>query len=326
MILQSGQHPQRARGVHPDPYGNRRPRADYYHRSADSGFQGISGVPGGTGLALGAEFGLHRTEAWSTGRPGSRAGAPSEPGHWEGGIWFSNQIPFSGFPSGRQIDPNGVRNFSTGYAQDDPIVDYLCPPDQFPCPTLDQLYPVEPWWPERYSDRNTVKPQRSGFEVHDLVLTYSTNNLYAKETFIQMGQGFGNDAPFTYYGGGKAGDSYWNDPSLAGVDPITGAFDGASLFSVGILESRFNSFFSLGGFQDITDGITSTGHSVAGRGGLLADDTLTSSQYSFETVPFKLSGDAIDARLNDPRSVFFPNPPQQPTLPATTRGRRLTRG
>ena len=85
------------------------------------------------------------------------------------------------------------------------------------------------------------------------------------------------------------------DPLLFPPEPAQGIFR-----FFGMLEYRFVNL----------DRPTVTADFIVGP-----DDTYTNVQYAYETVPFKLNEDAIDAQLEDPRSFFFPNPQEQPTLP-----------
>jgi len=129
--------------------------------------------------------------------------------------------------------------------------------------------PDEPWWSERTLNANNAKPLRGGFEVHDLVLTYNTNSDFYKRTPTNCGVG------------GPLHRLLWNDNTYydSSVDvhdkrgyPPTG-FD-AWLDPFGILSQHFFDGWS----------VWVVGDASAGFG--YGDDTRTSIQYAFETVPF----------------------------------------
>lgn len=245
------------------------PKPDYFIvMRPDSGFKDISGVVGdGVGLPLGADTRVFiEPRRWN----------PWDGGHWDGGILLNNQM---------LAPPPG-----SSYWQDDPQLDQVCTRGSYPCPSAETYCPgggdctrQYPWWTERTQNQDTNKPVRGNIEIHDLVLTYSTDSRnYGKQTSIMVGQEFDTNGVF------------WTN----WVDPF------------GFMASRFFNGETSYIFPD---------NSVH-QGGF--DDDLTNTQYAFETVPFKLTDENValgevvgQGNLRDPRSFFFPNPPEQPTLP-----------
>jgi PKD repeat protein len=295
------------------------PKPDYFIVvRADSGYSDISGMVGdGTGLAVGADFRVFvEPRRWN---PRGFVGLTDQLGHWDGGIVFTDQItnattPWNDDPRHNIVCNTG--NDSTGQCNTTALT------------TL-------PWWHEAFHDRDNVKPLRSGIEVHDLVLTYSTDNLYGKRTNITEGDIFvqrdstGN-VQFVYPTQtvyppsvfipelgfslliGRTNFSFWTDPPY--LDSLTFLPD-----SLGILNYRF-----AGAAPEFPSdpnwlyGITlpSPGVTPDLSAALVGRDILTSAQYAFETVPFRADDNVLTPGLRDPRSPFYPNPPDQPTLPS----------
>ncbi|HPO13326.1 MAG TPA: PKD domain-containing protein [Candidatus Hydrogenedentes bacterium] len=275
----------------PDAIGGFVSVADYFVvLHTDSGYRDLSGLPGdGDGIKLGADFrAFIEPRRWD----------PRNGGHWAGGIKTTNMM-LNAYPD---FDPG------TDPWQDSPDWDIV----------NSQTVKEQPWWHERLHIQDNVKPMRCGMEVHDLVLTYSTCNSYAKETFINLGQippkfdpwvGFlsalhsmGNEN-FTD-AGGLTWFSLWMDPVKI--------YESNDVF--GIMGIRFYNLFEAGIQPDMSESIyDNTGNT----------DQYTSIQYSFETVPFNLKQEdatvsELGGHLEFPRSYFFPLPPEQPTLPDYT--------
>ena len=287
---------------------------------SDSGFTDVSGLPGdGTGINLGADFRVFiEPRRWD----------PRDGGHWTGGILFWSQATalarkiFEGTAEGYPGKAN-EQPMSGLFWQNYTEWTRVCPPGVIPCEN-NEVYDF-PFWNERFHGVETAKPIRCGVEIHDLVLTYSTSNRYGKITPIMAGQQwrrFFPDLVDRYNGATGRGNSrtmlsIWTDPAF--IDP--------ELYDTGIpgLPPINSTPFQL---SDLTDyfGILEWRSITLGRFnlGVTADlsafpptlyDSLTDIQFAFETVPFALYRDNVDAQLRDPRSTFFPNPPQQPTLP-----------
>ena len=290
----------------PDPTNG--PQADYFIvLRADSGFRDVGGQAGdGVGLFPGADTRVFiEPRRWN----------PLHGGHWDGGILFSNmnvQKPLPYWWLTEHFTPAQLAGYgiNIGYWQDDPIYQPLFPQDT-----------PEPWWHERDASRDTTKPIRSLVEVHDLVLTYSTSSLYAKETPIDEGQSLSKyNLSLAVSGVAVAGRfpgfPLWVDPPIwyaispppAPIALPPRVFTGRPPNGTGILEQRF-----FGGFGPTVQADLSEPANESG-----IRDTLTAIQYAFETVPFKLSEDAIDDQFEYPRSQYFRDPYEQPTLPRYT--------
>jgi len=288
------------------------PAADFFVvLRADSGFRDVSGETGdGIGMALGTE-----TRAFIE----PRRWNPRN-GSYEGGILFSNQLPYT--------DLEGIEEFWQDYGRtDETSLTRDCTEPNCPQRFADPM----PFWHQRSNTIDNSKPIRFGIEVHDLTLTYSTSNRYGKQTNIFVGdRGVDFPGPDIYYGGrgfvitrldqplfpaltARTIFSRWADPGVI-PNPLDPAAEGFGINQIQFLDRPDNLALTLlgfGTFDFVMPGIRpDASQNVPG-----SDDTLTASQYAFETVPFKLSGDAIDAQLRDPRSPFYPNPAQQPTLP-----------
>jgi len=274
------------------------PAADFFVvLHTDSGYRDLSGLTGdGNGIKLGADFrAFIEPRRWD-----SRNG-----GHWAGGISTSNMFAGASKCGCGGTSVSAITTSSTENWQDNPAWDTV---------SARQIDP-QPWWHERVTNRDNTKPMRCGMEVHDLVLTYSTYNAYAKETFITVGQlppkydawiaflsvtyGYGNEHVSDT--GGLTWFSLWMDPVKI--------YDSGDVF--GIQSIRFYNFHAVGIQPDVSEGIfDNTGN----------NDQYTGIQYSFETVPFNVKNedttvDELGGHLTFPRSYFYPFPPEQPTLP-----------
>jgi PKD repeat protein len=265
-----------------DFFGNGAPKPDFFIvMRGDSGFRDISGLPGdGTALPFGADMrAFIEPRRWN----------PEDGGHWDGGMLVSSQ--FAG--RDRFVDNDGdllIR--PQEFWQDDPTIDSACPEGQ-PCGP--QVYD---WFTSRSQNQTTVKPVKYGIDVHDLVLTYSTNNQYAKVTTIRELQGslpfiLFQDPPIinapTYDNGNGRDIPRYEIPEL-GIDRS----------GFGIIQLNFFDW----------DQATILGDLIPGF-----DDIFLNEHYAYETVPFKLDDNAFFPQPREPRSLYYPNPPEQPTLP-----------
>lgn len=254
----------------------------------DSGFQDVSGQTGdGIGMKLGADFrAFIEPRRWN----------PRHGGHWDGGILTSNMY----------IETE------TAYWQDSPTLDTV----------NDQLIAPQPWWHERLHNRDNVKPVRFGIDVHDMALTYSSYNTYAKETYIHPAQIPPTLEPWVLLLAAKYGITTENLFNLGGLTYFSLWMDPPRVFVIGpgvdlfgIMGYRFYNLFAPGIQWDMSEGIFFSGAPIANN------DQLTGIQYSFETVPFSLRPEDATvagvpgAELEFPRSAFYPYPPKQPTLP-----------
>ncbi|HQL96159.1 MAG TPA: hypothetical protein PL005_15900, partial [Candidatus Hydrogenedentes bacterium] len=308
------------------------PRMDYFVvMRADSGFQDVSGVAGdGVGLNLGGD-----TRCLIQPRRWNPKGAL---GGWDGGLLmniqgtllydYRNGITINGeliepYPDKAvaKADEKDIIADTIAFYQNSPAQDIVCDPTDFPCSyTVKREYA---WWTERTHNRDTVKAVRCGAEVQDLVLTYATDNRWAKVTPAMAGQSldsfefypFALDAQWN----GRTAISLWTDPAFMNTDlidvpgyeyyppgPLSFIWDGfraedlVDFYGIGELRffHRHNPFM----IPDYFDSFRGAGEWI-------------STHYAFETVPFKLEGDGLDDLLQEPRSSYWPDPPSQPALP-----------
>ncbi|MCC6697639.1 MAG: IPT/TIG domain-containing protein [Candidatus Hydrogenedentes bacterium] len=199
------------------------------------------------------------------------------------GIGMTIGADFRAFIEPRRFNPN------TGYLDGGIYIDSQIPEDSFIVEGIylsdawqaDSRWGVsEPWWPQRTLNATNAKPSGSGAEIHDLVITYETNNLYSRITDVQYGVGmsFGQGGFSTFF-------SDWLDP-------------------FGLTASTFQDFHSVG--------VVSWWTWI--NGNPAADDHLFNNfQYPYETVSFFVPDS--DLPPFGPRSAFLPVPPTQPTLP-----------
>lgn len=222
----------------------------------DGGYQDVQTLPGdGVGMTMGADFRAF-IEPRRFNPNSAFGGAPA--GQLDGGIYVSSQIPIDSF-----IDEG---NYFNSAWQEDP-----------------RWGVSEPWWPQRTLDETNAKPAATGADIHDLVITYETNNLFGQISDVQYGSGL-------FLGGfglGNFGSNFarWLDP-------------------FGLRASTFLDFHSVGvaGWANFLSGNPS------------GDDHLFNIlQYPYETVPFFLS--EHDLPPFGPRSAFLPIPPTATSLP-----------
>ncbi len=290
--------------VIPDPV----PEAQYDYflvMRADSGYEDISGRTGdGVGILPGADFRCFiEPRRWHPGSPATD-NTPEVPAHWDGGVLltsfdFDDLLPYPALANPYLQEKLNIDPKMIGFWQDNADAnDNVCSALEYPC-TGTYSSPL-PWWNERMMNRDTVKPLRTTVEVHDLVMTYSTDSYYAKETPIHPAQ----DISRWYIGIVLSSDYLvrgtgfpdWVDPAIFVIQ------SGGETLPFGLLEFRFMNF----NYPDITPDQSDR---------IFNDDHQTAVQYAFETVPFKLNGDAIDSQNMWPRSSDFRNPYEQPTLP-----------
>ncbi len=341
----------------PDSWDNLAPKIDYFVvMRADSGFADISGQQGdGVGINLGAT-----TRAFVEPRHWNPRANQTQPiiptGHWAGGTLLSDQIDvmnenFNGFHS------SILDQYAMVFFQDSKVWDIVCDPQQYPCGRADAVFPIPnsyppspdpnnpnkveamreyPWWPDRTANQDVVKPLRCGAEVHDLALTYATDNRYAKITPIMVGQMLFDffpvdtlfpspslPTPYDRWPSGRSESSIWLDPAF--IDPGQldggGTTTGYSFFypSARGLNTTFNAALDLHRFY----GLQELNFFIRNNPAIWFDeifnprgaDESEPTQYAFETVPFKLEQDQYDPQLRDPRSSYWPSPLTQPTLP-----------
>ncbi len=219
----------------------------------DAGFFDSQNQPGdGTGMTFGADF---------------RAFVEPQrvnpnTGFLDGGIFIDSQDPDRGaFVDGSAVTP---------VWQEDP-----------------DWTGGEPWWSQRSMNQSIARINKSGIEIHDLVLTYESNNAFAQDTEIEF----------------RAGSN--NGNTFLGVTP--GGTDITTLWELwfdpfGIISGQFTYQYRPGVER----------FRVQGPG---FDDNLADSfHFPYETAAFfnpLFDGTGPFA----PRSNFFPNPPAQPALP-----------
>ena len=227
---------------------------------ADSGYQDISlRPPDGVGLQLGADFRAfvepRRTNPVTN--------------EQDGGIFFNSQGIIGDFAP--TVGPN-----ASDTIYDDPN-------------------PFEPWWHERFVNQTTAKPLRNGIEVHDLVLTFNSDNDFAKETAIHVGDG--NVFP-----------GFVTDPfnSIFNVDLFAGdiTYFDAWMDPFGVLRQHFVVENSVGVRRDISDAL------------VLPVDQQYHHQWSFESIPFFNHFFDTGQEPFQPRSTLYQLPQTQPTMPA----------
>jgi len=219
----------------------------------DAGFFDSQRLPGdGTGMTFGADFRAF-IEPQRT-NPNT--------GFLDGGIFIDSQDPSSG------VYQDGVA--LTPVWQQDP--DWTA---------------GEPWWNQRSHNSLMARINKTGVEIHDLVLTYESNNAFAQDTFLDF----------------RVGGI--NAPSFDGLDS-TGALD-LTLWTEwfdpdGTLFSQFTFFNNPGTSRFVFEGPG------------FDDNRVDGFHFPYETAGFfnpKFDGTGPFA----PRSNFFPFPPTQPSLP-----------
>lgn len=308
----------------PDSWGSGSdyaPIIDYFLvMRTDSGFRDVSGNEGdGVGVNLGADtraFVMPRR--WNPKEGYSR---------WDGGMLMNIQARtlgnhFDGVDLDfTDYDRYGLSQFlgAMRMHQMSQAWDIVCDSTDFPCSY--ETKREYPWWPERTHSQDTVKPFRGGAEVRDLTLTYSTDNKWAKITPIMAGQSldaynFFPDILDTTLDS-RSAIGLWTDPSflnpglinVPGYEYYTGASINSDPYRIwsyyGIRELRFFNRHNPIMVPDYIDSWRGAGQ-------------WATTQYAFETVPFRLEGDGLDELLTEPRSSYWPNPPAQPNLPRYT--------
>ncbi|MDZ4858667.1 MAG: hypothetical protein SGI88_06760, partial [Candidatus Hydrogenedentes bacterium] len=220
----------------------------------DSGYQDTQALPGdGVGLTFGADFRAFIEPRRANPNSIGPGGFPQQ----DGGVFVKSQRAEDSFILEGQ--------YITSAWQEDP------------------LWFSEPWWPERTLNKTNAKPVRSTVEIHDLVINYESNNLFAKVTDIDYGRG-------AYFGTGIFSTnpsffprfSRWLDP----FGTTAGLFE--DVHAVGVFAWSTN-----------TTGVD--------------DHTFNVFQYPYETVPYFHPDN--DLPPFGPRSAFLPVPPTQPDLP-----------
>ncbi|MCX5769134.1 MAG: PKD domain-containing protein, partial [Candidatus Hydrogenedentes bacterium] len=232
---------------------------------ADSGYEDISmNPPDGVGMTMGADFRVLIEPR--------RYNAIR--GQFDGGLYVDSQIPALG-------------GDYFGAWQDDELWGF-----------------DEPWWPQRTLNALNSKPMRTGVDVYDYVMTYESNNLYAKSESIHYGSGgvfifipymgwilIGTASDSAFLGGYQSWFDAWMDP-------------------FGLRQSQFYNNHSVG----VLDWVVFR-HTILANGyGLYVDDATGSSHFPYETAPFY--SPVYDALPHGPRSPLFATPPNQPSLPS----------
>jgi len=237
----------------------------------DSGFQDISLLPGdGTGVRPGADF-----RAFIEPRRFNPA-----MGSFDGGIHATSMM----MPRGAVIDSITVLN----PWQNDERWD-------FPNPD-------EPWFNQRTLNRQVAKPIRFGVEVHDMVLTYQSNNQFSQDRDTEYGDGF----PLAAAGKGQDFFDILNPVTLDGTTNFSRWLD-----PFGTLQQQFFDLHAPGSIQTFFFGGIVIPDSIA----IVDDDIFRITNFSYETAPF--FNPVFDVPPLGPRSSFFapPNMLNLPTLP-----------
>ena len=193
-------------------------------------------------------------------------------GQFDGGIYVDSQIPALGW--------------GYGAWQDDPLWGF-----------------DEPWWPQRTLNATNAKPLRTGVDVYDYVMTYESNNQYAKSEWIHYGEGgvfiiipsigvilIGTATQPEFLGGYQSWFDAWLDP-------------------FGLRQSQFYNYHSVG----VLDWLVRQHTTLPGGYGLQVDDVMGNNHFPYETAPFFSS--VYDALPYGPRSPLYATPPNQPSLP-----------
>jgi hypothetical protein len=149
---------------------------------------------------------------------------------------------------------------------------------------------IEPWWPQRTLNQNSMKIVKSGVEVHDLVMTYeSSNTEFSRYTTRQLDLTFtGGSWPGVPTGGATTNFDRWMDVNQAIQSQF---FEGYAQY---VREWRLMGV-----------GIPDT-------------DNARKPQRPYESIPFLTPVDSGLAPPYNPRSLFYPNPPAPPAMPRYT--------
>jgi len=270
ITLQFGNNRGGAGRMEPTPNGdvNARPSIQFHDYfitvRADSGYADASGRSGdGTGITYGAETRMYIEPRYTTPSNDVFDGSMDM-----GGLLVTSQFPLEWSGGWREHPALSPVNEDTGLRQQ------------------------EPWWHQRTMDRNNAKLVRFGAEIHDLVMTYESNNAFSMAQGVDIdiagGDNFGNpafsdlldDLGFDFFS--IASFARWMDPfGIRSGEFIDG-------YRTGVVNWRFVDL----GIDDSQNG---------------------PMQKPYETAPFF---NPLDLAPAGPRSFFYPNPPQQPSLPS----------
>ncbi len=232
----------------------------------DGGYTDSSGLPGdGVGMTYGADFRAFIEPRRFNPNSAFTPGAPA--GQEDGGIYVSSQLP---------TDSDIFEGNYESYAwQEDPL-----------------WGASEPWWPQRTLNRTNAKPARGGAEIHDLVITYESNNNFARTSDVNYGSGMER------FGGFGVGEF--------GFNPFSPFYPNFSrwLDPYGLVATSF---------QDVHPVAVAAWRTFI-NGNPSADDQLFDTfQYPYETVPFLIP--EHDLPPFGPRSAYLPVPPTPTTVP-----------
>jgi PKD repeat protein len=282
----------------------------------DSGFGDVSGLPGdGTGMSFGTDMrAFVEPRSWN----------PLDGGHWDGGMTFNVA---SIEPDVRLISQVEEQKYWQDNANSD-VVSVTC--DGYDGCTVNSFGAPQAWLNERTQTQDNVKPIRCGIDVHDYTLTYSSDNRYARQSHINVGQRLYFEFPLI---GGSTGDIFEVPQlpvNLGLITPDTAVTLPQTAFSLWMdppvnrtSDEIFDTTGRIGILQAL--GFSATGFAHIDSPGVSADrsngsefspiDTLTEIQYAYETVPFALDPDVGFTNENVPVSKFYTNPAAQPNLP-----------
>lgn len=270
--------------------------ADYFVViRADSGYEDVSSLPGdGTALPFGTDMrAFIEPRTWN----------PLDGGHWDGGIDFtgrvntddgaggSDQVTVKYWQDSEAVNAASVECDGYGSCQVNLIQNSVTGGDS-----------VQPWFNERTQNADNVKPIRSGVDIHDLTLTYSSRNTYARQSYINVGQRI-----FITLNGQIVEVPPLQSPANPGVTRTAfGLWQDPGILpgSAGVFGSSFVRQNQVGVAPDFSEGSNV--------------DALTAIQYAYETVPFELPDDIGFANVDVPVSPYYPNPAPQPNLPDYT--------
>ena len=200
-------------------------------------------------------------------------------GHWEGGIFLDSMLPFLG---------NRLGNDVTFAWQDDP-----------------RWGIEEPWWPQRTLNATNTKPIKIGLDVHDLVMTYTSDADFRVAPLLTFGFIESSSTCF-----GWAEDTGILTDFDTWMDPF-GLTAGQFLNNHSVGVTRWRTFGAIT-FPVQAPGATTPVTTTF-------DESLQFGQFSFETSPFfHNTFTGSDEPFLGPRSDALPNPPTQPTLPSFT--------
>jgi len=233
---------------------------------ADSGYKDCSGLPGdGTGMAPGTDFRAFIEPR----RYNPETGLP------DGGIYIDSMIPGLGDP---RIDGVALATWQE-----------------------DVRWGVdEPWWPQRNANATTAKPLKAMVDVHDLVLTYESDNVaYARWADIEYASGaiWGTGVCLGYAEPGNSGTLWdqWMDP----FGLLSATFLNHHSVGCQYLPPYYGIFTAFAGFSVPTIPVF--------------DEYVHDWHQALETTPFYHP--IYDGTQYGPRSALYPFPPASPPLP-----------